>query len=87
MLVVSKSSPGIPRGATYLIILAEKGDLSLFPQRQNHLDRFAQLAQTLRIWRIVVAIGPILGLKATRPDPNGESSMREHIDGRSHFCQ
>src|SRR6266852_1736700 len=73
-------------GATYLIIVAFKNGLFLGPHRQNDLDRFAQLVQTLRSWRIVVAIGPILGLKATRPDPKGESSMREDIDGRSHLC-
>ena len=77
---------GLIDRAPNLIIVSFKSGLLLGPHGQNDLHRFLQLAQTFRPIRKRVAIGSKIRFVPARSDAKGESSMREDIEGRSHFC-
>src|SRR5713226_7180335 len=78
---------GLINGTTHLIIVALEVRLLLGPHRQNDLNRLAQMTQTLRGLRILIAIGAIFVLIPARPDAKVQATMREHVYSARHFGQ
>ena len=71
--------------AAHLVILSLKGRLFLLPHSVNHLQRFAQLAQSLRcIWKSI-AIRSIFLLIPARTDTKVQATMAQHIKGAGHL--
>src|SRR5438270_11150172 len=74
-------------GSTYLIIFALKMRLFLFPHRENHLESLAQVSKPSRGIKGVVAISVIFMLVPSCSNAEIQSSMRQHVNRASHFCQ
>src|SRR5260370_12261365 len=71
---------GLVNGTTHLVIGALEVCLLLSPQRPDDLNRLAQLTQTLRGTRILIAIGAVLVLIPPRPTPKVHAPIRPHIN-------